>query len=334
MSSFDRLAKVKGHAPLEVCRRLAELAGRVDGDHAIVEIGVFKGRTLLHMAHGARRGGGARVFGVDPWNLPGDRAPFGGKKKGQANHEYTDAKTYSTVRDNVRRQGMSRYVTLVRGFSVDVAQQWDGPPVGLLFVDGDHRYDAVLADLWSWTPHLAPGAIVVFDDYKPSHPEVIDAVDHLEGVGEIVVLSREFDSIVVAQLGTGEVEPVIEVPTVEVTPDDVETGPETDPEAAGEPVDDPEASPLVSASPEVPEVPRETQESATLEVASPDPDVVEPVDPSQEAQGSTGASAPETASGELDGLSVRQLRGVAKQRGVVLGTLTRRQDIVAKILAG
>jgi hypothetical protein len=42
--------------------------------------------------------------------------------------------------------------------------------VGLLWIDGDHRYEAVREDFLSWLPHLLPGTTVIFDD--ATHGEV------------------------------------------------------------------------------------------------------------------------------------------------------------------
>jgi hypothetical protein len=66
----------------------------------------------------------------------------------------------------------------VRALSVDAAGTYDGPPVGLLFVDGWHSTDAVVADVESWRPHLAPDPIVVFDDHPD--PEVAAGVAKVE----------------------------------------------------------------------------------------------------------------------------------------------------------
>jgi len=54
-------------------------------------------------------------------------------------------------------------------------------PVHLLFIDGDHRYAGVKADLENWTPKIAPGGIVVMHDYAPK-PEHLVLLPHLEGV--------------------------------------------------------------------------------------------------------------------------------------------------------
>lgn len=41
-------------------------------------------------------------------------------------------------------------------------------PIHLLFVDGDHHYATVKADIASWASKIVPGGIVVFHDYAPT----------------------------------------------------------------------------------------------------------------------------------------------------------------------
>jgi hypothetical protein len=71
----------------------------------------------------------------------------------------------------------------LQGFSVDVAAEWAGPPVGLLYIDADHAEHNVRSDFWAWEPHLVPGASVVFDDVDtPRNPGVRVVVDELADV--------------------------------------------------------------------------------------------------------------------------------------------------------
>src|SRR5690606_14324104 len=51
------------------CDRLAQLAAEIPADQAIVELGVYLGRSLAALATGAQQGHGAHVWGVDPWDL-------------------------------------------------------------------------------------------------------------------------------------------------------------------------------------------------------------------------------------------------------------------------
>jgi cephalosporin hydroxylase len=57
--------------------------------------------------------------------------------------------------------------------------------VDLLFIDSSHEREPTLAEVATWRPVLAPGALVVFDDYgHPDYPGVAEAVSELGAVGE------------------------------------------------------------------------------------------------------------------------------------------------------
>lgn len=55
------------------------------------------------------------------------------------------------------------------------------PPIHLLFIDGDHHYKAIEADLAGWTPKIPPDGIVIMHDYAPL-PEYLALLPELEGV--------------------------------------------------------------------------------------------------------------------------------------------------------
>lgn len=64
-----------------------------------------------------------------------------------------------------------------------------GPPAGLvvdlLYVDSSHLREDTIAELRAWWPALAPGALVVLDDYAhPDFPGVHEAVDALGLLGQ------------------------------------------------------------------------------------------------------------------------------------------------------
>jgi cephalosporin hydroxylase len=66
----------------------------------------------------------------------------------------------------------------------------DGPVglsgVELLFVDSSHERDPTLAQIAVWRSALAPGALVVFDDYgHPDYPGVAQAVAALGATGTV-----------------------------------------------------------------------------------------------------------------------------------------------------
>ena len=59
-------------------------------------------------------------------------------------------------------------------------------PIHLLFIDGDHHYATVKADIENWIPKVALGGGVVFHDFNPL-PKDLRKIPHLEGVRRAIV---------------------------------------------------------------------------------------------------------------------------------------------------
>lgn len=172
--TVEELYDLEGLVPDEVCKTLYDLASVVPPDQAIVEIGSYKGKSTCFLAAGAQNGAGARVWAVDPWDLHGNvTGRFG----------FAEATTRQAFGRQIDAAGLRDRITAIRGFSVNVARKWSGPPIGLLYIDGDHREAAVRADWKAWKRHLAEGATVVFDDLDtPKNPGVRVVVDELAEV--------------------------------------------------------------------------------------------------------------------------------------------------------
>lgn len=152
--------EVPGPLPPEVGHLLAHLAHDVPADQAIVEVGSYFGRSTCFLAAGALVGQGAQVWAIDPWDMPGNTDA--------KRHAFTDPRTRIRFHQHLEACGVADQVTPVQAFSREVAADWDGPPIGLLFIDAIHSYDEVRADYRAWRPHLAPGAKVAFDDANTS----------------------------------------------------------------------------------------------------------------------------------------------------------------------
>lgn len=158
-------ADLQGLVTPEICSALAALGSSVPADQAIVEIGSFKGQSTYALAERSR----AHVWAVDPWDLPGNETGRFGFAA-------------PSTREAFERQTapLRERITAIQGFSLDVAKDWSGPPIGLLYIDGDHRAKSVRRDFRAWQPHLAPRATVVFDDLDtPRNPGVRVVVEEL-----------------------------------------------------------------------------------------------------------------------------------------------------------
>jgi predicted O-methyltransferase YrrM len=71
--------------------------------------------------------------------------------------------TLPFFRRTVEDAGLEDVVVAVISDSPTVARHWR-TPLGLCFIDGGHAYDAALADFEAWSPHVAPGGLLVFHD--------------------------------------------------------------------------------------------------------------------------------------------------------------------------
>lgn len=162
-----------GLIPNDEGTALADLASAVPEDLAIVEVGSFRGKSTAYLASGAKAGDGAHVFAVDPWDLPG--TVFG-------KHGYNAPIVREQFEEQLRAVKLWSRVTPIQAFSVDAAADWAGPPIGLLFIDGDH--DRVAEDFAAWHPHLADDHVVALDDLDtPRNPKVRELADQLAADG-------------------------------------------------------------------------------------------------------------------------------------------------------
>lgn len=148
---------------------LEELAGGVPPGWAIIEIGSYTGVSAMAMAYGAGQGRGAHVTCIDPWPQP---------RPGEPDQAHAERQRHA---EELFKRNMALAlwpVTALKAWSTDVAKMWI-QPVGMLFIDGDHRYEAVRADYEAWLPHLAPGCWLVMHDYIGEVDGVARVVDEL-----------------------------------------------------------------------------------------------------------------------------------------------------------
>ncbi len=167
-------------------RVLMNAAAKVPLGMAIVEIGVYHGRSTLFLAQGSAAGNRAMVHAVDPWDLPGERYPFAWTAEKRHRSTFTLKETRLSAGANVKDSPWSDLVALYKDFSVELAKKWDPEyRVALLHVDGLHTEEGVRADFEAWSKHLSGGALILWDDYVAACPGVVLVVDSLYSEGRI-----------------------------------------------------------------------------------------------------------------------------------------------------
>ena len=129
----------------------------------LLEVGSYCGKSAVYLG-AAARAAGAVLFSVDHHR---------GSEENQAGWEHHDAELVDPVtgrmdtlpffRRTIERAGLEDVVVAVVGDSPAIAAHWR-TPLGLVFVDGGHALDVVVADYEAWSPHVAAGGVLVFHD--------------------------------------------------------------------------------------------------------------------------------------------------------------------------
>lgn len=130
----------------------------------VIEVGTWLGTSAIAMLEA----GASVVHCVDTWEGTDD--------PGDLLHKYRNghAAIYKAFAQNVGdrlHNGIEPHVgTSFRwSGSLDLAE--------LIYIDADHRYEAVSEDIRLWTPHVVPGGILCGHDYGQGFEGVTRAVD-------------------------------------------------------------------------------------------------------------------------------------------------------------
>lgn len=181
----DRLSTVEGFLLDIQAFALMNLANEGPGCGAIVEIGSYKGRSTCALAMGSMSACREKVYAIDHF----EGSPEHQKGEYCETREIVESgTTFHTFLRNIQQTGVASHVEPIQLPSAEAARQWSGP-IRLLFIDGDHSYDASKLDFDSWSPFVVPGGVIVFHD-----------VGHFEGVTrfyrELLKTSREYLEVI------------------------------------------------------------------------------------------------------------------------------------------
>jgi predicted O-methyltransferase YrrM len=120
-----------------------------------VELGTWLGASAIPVARMIRRWGGTLTC-VDTW--AGDVRPAPDAVPTAAPWMLVSCARY------LMDAGVGPSVRLIPAKSWEAARIWT-TPIDWLYVDADHSYDAVWADLEAWSPHVRSGGLILGDDY-------------------------------------------------------------------------------------------------------------------------------------------------------------------------
>lgn len=141
----------------------------------IIELGVWKGKSLCYLADCARRSGkNIRIIGIDSFK-----------------HDQWDG--YSTIqrmdrekgelrsveqqcRDNLARLGLLERVEIVKSDCIEAAKLFADGSVDFLFVDDNHESEHVKRELPAWLPKMRLPTWMAGHDYNGETKAAVDSV--------------------------------------------------------------------------------------------------------------------------------------------------------------
>ena len=152
--------------------------------HAVgAEIGVWRGEFAIDLM---RRAKPDRLHLIDPWEFMPEKSGsvYGGSvAKQQADMDAI----YNAVAAQFAGPIKAGRVVMHRTTSAAAALEFSDEYFDWVYIDGDHSYEGVLADLRAFTPKVKRGGLVTGDDYGRKGwwgPGVKKAVDEYLGEGQ------------------------------------------------------------------------------------------------------------------------------------------------------
>ena len=126
----------------------------------VVEIGSWQGKSSVVLARAIKVKRQSVLYCVDPFNATnnGVQDPTFVQRTRRMDRSLLD-----TFVKNMRTNGVYDVIRILHGMSHDFAGSF-AEKIDLLYIDGNHEYDAVRRDYEEWAPHLKRGGIIAFHD--------------------------------------------------------------------------------------------------------------------------------------------------------------------------
>jgi hypothetical protein len=172
------LVNVEGMSSPRVCNLLNRLVAGMDKGEHYLEIGTWKGRTLLSAAYGNR---GRLCVGCDKFRFFGRYTGWGFRAR-RAFH--ANLRRYASESAEVRFFEMPSR-TLFRRRLVP-------GPVGVYFYDGAHSYEDTRENVAAGAHFLSTRAVVLVDDWNVPHIRR-GTLDGLAAAGLRILWSRDLE---------------------------------------------------------------------------------------------------------------------------------------------
>jgi hypothetical protein len=165
---IEKALSIDGWMSYEELKWLYETA---KGMNSVAEIGSFKGRSTAALLAGCP----GTVTAIDHWK----GSPDG---NGMMMNVFEVGDLFAEFIKNV---GGAPNLKFLKMSSLEAAEQMNGDKQDMVFLDGNHNYEAVKADIEAWLPKT--GKILAGHDWNPAlWPDVVRAVKDTLGDVEVI----------------------------------------------------------------------------------------------------------------------------------------------------
>jgi hypothetical protein len=147
----------------------------------IAEIGVLRGECARAILRSPAVDIIKDYIAIDPWGVKEN------KKACDIYQQYSQADWDYYYKSTVKYMPWFPQLRVIKLPSLEAAPLFMDGYFDLVYIDGDHSYDAVIADIKAWMPKVRNGGILCGHDYihvgeeKQSWQNVVQAVDDLFG---------------------------------------------------------------------------------------------------------------------------------------------------------
>jgi hypothetical protein len=154
---------------LQFVSGLQDLIACLPADLTMVEIGVFAGEsTRIFLGSGKV----SKLFAVDPWASDYEQDDGVWHSPVDWDDVYDTFQVYQRER-NVEVPGS---LLALRTTSLDAALLFKRAELDFVYIDGNHSYRAVKADIEAWRPKIRDGGYIGGHDLSPAFPSVAQAL--------------------------------------------------------------------------------------------------------------------------------------------------------------
>lgn len=151
------------------------LLSKVPDNGIFVECGAWLGKSSSYLCDKAQDR--IRIYIVDSW--------LGSENELNTTHKLTQTDDiYKLFLENMG----DRKFTVIRKLSLNAAQSFKDESCDVIFIDMDHRYEAVKQDIQTWLPKVKAGGYLAGHDYESGWQGVVNAVDELLGKTNILTM--------------------------------------------------------------------------------------------------------------------------------------------------